>query len=184
MIKVNLLGAPKAKKVKKASRVQSQLVAGITILVVLLLVAAYGWYWLNGRISTLTEEKTKKEKELALLKDKVKEVENLENLKKTLQEKVKIIDQLKKNQSGPVHLLDELAKDLPDRVWLVSLNEQNGNVDLDGKAMSNSEIVTFVSNLARTPMFSGIQLLESRAGTEANTEVFSFKIKFQYKPVV
>ncbi|MBI1824323.1 MAG: PilN domain-containing protein [Nitrospirae bacterium] len=184
MIKINLLGAPTAKKVRKASQAQSQIILGGIILLVSLLVTLYGWHWLNNKIALLNEEKGKKDKELVALKEKVKEVENLESVKKALEEKVKIIDQLKKNQSGPVHLLDELSKSLPDRVWLISFTEQNGSVDLDGKAMSNAELVAFVWNLSHTPLFSNVQLIESRSANEGNTEVFSFKMKFQYKPAV
>ena len=184
MIKVNLLGAPKAKKVKKASQAQTQLALGIFAIVVSILIALYGWHWLSSKISSLTAEKVSKDKELASLKEKVKEVENLENIKKTLQEKIKIIEQLKSNQSGPVHLLDELSKNLPDRVWLVDFSEQSGNVELSGKAMSNADLVAFLSNLSHGPLFSGVQLIESRAGTEMNADIFSFKIKFQYRPAV
>lgn len=184
MIKVNLLGAPKAKKVKKASQAQTQLVLGLVVLFISLLVSLYGWHWLNGKMTSLADEKAKKDKELTTLKEKVKEVENLEGIKKTLEEKIKIIDQLKKNQSGPVHLLDELSKNLPDRVWLISFSEQNGNVDLDGKAMSNAELVSFLWNLSHAPLFSNVQLIESRSTTEMNVEIFSFKMKFQYKPAV
>lgn len=184
MIKINLLGAPRAKKVKKASQAQTQLILGVLVLLAFLAVSLYGWHWLNDKIGALTEEKQKKETELSSLKDKVKEVENLESIKKALEEKVKIIDMLKKNQSGPVHLLDELSKTLPDRVWLLSFTEQNGSVDLDGKAMSNADLVAFVWNLSHTPLFSNVQLIESRSTMEANTEVFTFKMKFQYKPAV
>jgi type IV pilus assembly protein PilN len=184
MIKINLLGSPRAKKVKKASRAQTQIILGGVVLLISLLVTLYGWHWLNGKIELKSEEKSKKDKELVALKEKVKEVENLESVKKALEEKVRIIDQLKKNQSGPVHLLDELSKTLPDRVWLISFSESNGSVDLDGKAMSNAELVAFVWNLSHTPLFSNVQLVESRSASEANTEVFSFKMKFQYKPAV
>ena len=184
MIKINLLGAPRATKVKKASQAQTQLMLGGVILLISLGVTFYGWHWLDSKITEKKDEKSRKEKELAQLKEKVKEVESLESIKKELEEKVKIIDTLKRNQSGPVHLLDELSKNLPERVWLISLSEQNGQVDLDGKAMSNAELVSFYSNLTHTPLFSNVQLIESRSAMESNTEVFSFKMKFQFKPAV
>ncbi|MFI5305070.1 MAG: PilN domain-containing protein [Nitrospiria bacterium] len=184
MIKINLLGAPRAKKVKKASQAQTQLILGLVILFASLMVSLYGWHWLNDKIEVLNDDKGKKDKELVSLKEKVKEVENLESIKKALEEKVKIIDLLKKNQSGPVHLLDELSKSLPDRVWLMSFSEQNGSVDLDGKAMSNADLVAFVWNLSHTPLFSNVQLIESRSVMDTSTEIFTFKVKFQYKPAV
>ena len=180
MIKINLLGLPKAKKVRKADRARVQLFAGLAVVVVSVLIALYGWYWLNNKITSLNEEKGKKEKELAFLKEKVKEVESLEKDKQALQEKIRIIDQLKKNQSGPVHLLDELSQTLPERVWITSFSEQSGNVDMEGKAMSNTEIVGFIENLSRSKYFNNVQLIESRSSAELNVTVFAFKIKFQF----
>ncbi len=181
MIKINLLGLPKAKKVKKANRAQTQLILGVTALVLSSLLSLYGWYWLSNRITSLNEEKGKKEKELAFLKDKVKEVEALEQLKKNLEDKVQIIDQLKKNQSGPVHFLDELSRSLPPRVWVLSFSEQNGDIDMDAKAMSNTEIVAFLENMTHSKHFSNVQLIETRSVTEANTNIFAFKIKFHFQ---
>ena len=96
MIKINLLGSPKAKKVKKADQVKAQLFSGLAVIVLSILMILYGWYWLEQKIVAMTNEKTGNEKELAVLKEKVKEVENLEKDKQALQEKIKIIDQLKK----------------------------------------------------------------------------------------
>ncbi|MHB8483932.1 MAG: PilN domain-containing protein [Nitrospiria bacterium] len=180
MIKINLLGSPKATKTKKADLAKIQLFGGVLAIIFSVLISLYGWYWLNQKIALLTNEKTGKEKELALLKEKVKEIENLEKDKQTLQEKIRIIDQLKKNQSGPVHLLDELSQSLPDRVWVTSFSEQSGNVDLEGKAMSNAELVGFIENLSRSKYFRNIQLIESRSSSDSSMNVFTFKLKFQF----
>lgn len=179
MIKINLLGSPKAKKVKKADQVKVQLFSGLAVIVLSILMTLYGWYWLDHKIVALTNEKTANEKELAALKEKVKEVENLERDKQALQEKIKIIDQLKKNQSGPVHLLDELSKNLPERVWVSTFSEQNGNVDMEGKAMSNTDLVGFIEQLSRSKYIQNVQLIESRSSMESNVNIFTFKIKFQ-----
>ena len=180
MIKINLLGSPKAKKTKKADLAKLQIFVGLATIVFSILISLYGWYWLNQKISSLTNQKMGKERELAFLKEKVREVENLEKEKQVLQDKIRIIDQLKKNQSGPVHLLDELSQSLPERVWVTSFSEQSGNVDLEGKSMSNSELVGFIENLSRSKYFKNVQLIESRSITETSVNAFIFKLKFQF----
>jgi type IV pilus assembly protein PilN len=95
-----------------------------------------------------------------------------------LEEKNRIIGQLKKNQSGPVHLLDELSRNLPDRVWLLAMSEQGGKIDLEGRAITNSDIVDFVNNLKRSPFFKDIQIIESRQSSdnEKKISLYNFKL--------
>ena len=176
MIKINLLPQLRAKKVKKQIEIQYQQWLFSTLLVVLILVLGYFWFYLNERIQSLENEKISMTQSLNVLKEKVKEVESFESDKKIFEAKIKIIQQLKLNQGGPVHLLDQVSRNLPARVWLIGLAQQGNAVTIEGKAMSNSELVDFIDNLKRSKYFSDIQLLESRQGIESNVPIYNFKL--------
>jgi len=176
MIKINLLSQLRAKKVKKQVEVQYQLWLFGGFLLVLIMVLGYFWFYLNDRLHTLQGEKVSLEQNLAVLKQKVKEVESYEKDKKIFEEKIRVIQQLKLNQGGPVHLLDQLSRNLPPRVWLMGLTQQGKNVAIEGKAMTNSELVDFIDNLKRSKFFSDIQLLESRQAVEGNVPIYNFKL--------
>lgn len=178
MIKINLLPSQKAKKGKKKLEIQSQLILASIVLSVLFLVLGYIWILLNEKVDNLTADKTKLTTELGLLKAKVKEVENYERDKKAVEEKIKIIEQLRKNQSVPVLLLDQISRSLPEKVWLVNVNEQNGVIDLEGKATTNSEIVDFINNLKKSSLFKDVQILESRQNMEGTISIYTFKLKW------
>lgn len=178
MIKINLLPVPKARKIKKRAEVRSQLILTGLIFGLITIICSYFWLDLNREYKQLQETKTKATKELAELKEKVKEVENYEQNKKSLEEKNRVIEQLKRNQSGPVHLLDEISISLePLKVWLVSISVQENRVDLDGKAITNSDIVEFINRLKSSKYFSDILLIESRQVIEGNIPIYSFKLK-------
>jgi type IV pilus assembly protein PilN len=177
MIRINLLPTTKAKRVKKRTELQTQLMlAGISVGLTVIL-CGYFWWQLNHQISTLRNEKAKATKERDVLKEKVKEVDNFEENKKLLEEKNRIIEQLKRNQSGPVHLLDEISRNLPDRVWLVALNEQGGKIDLEGRAITNSDIVDFINNLKRSSFFKDVQIVESRQSTDNEKKIALYNFK-------
>ena len=176
MIKINLLSQLKAKKIKKQAEVQYQLWLFGGFLLVLIMVLGYFWYYLDDRLQTLQGEKVAMEKQLAVLRQKVKEVENFEKDKKIYEEKINVIQQLKLNQAGPVHLLDQVSRSLPSRVWLIGLTQQGKSVAIEGKAMTNSELVDFIDSLKRSKFFSDIQLLESRQTTDGNVPIYNFKI--------
>jgi len=176
MIKINLLPQLRAKKVRKQIEIQYQLWFFSTLLVVLILVLGYFWFYLNDRIQNLQNERIAMTQSLGALKEKVKEVEGFEKDKKSFEEKIKIIQQLKLNQSGPVHLLDQVSRNLPPRVWLIGLAQQGNGVTIEGRAMTNSELVDFIDNLKRSKYFSEIQILESRQGVEGNVPIYNFKL--------
>jgi type IV pilus assembly protein PilN len=178
MIKINLLSSQKAKKTRKKIEIQSQLILASVALSVVILICGYVWILLNEKVDHIQTEQAKLKTELVVLKAKVKEVENYERDKKVVEEKIKVIEQLRKKQSVPVLLLDEVSKSLPERVWLMSLTEQGGMVDLDGKATTNSEIVDFINNLKKSSLFKDVQILESRQSLEGTISVYSFKLKW------
>ena len=178
MIRINLLGVPKARGVKRKSEFKLQVALGGAFIGLVLVLCGYFLFALDGRLTQLQNEKGAAEKKLSALKEKVKEVENFEVNKKALEEKNKIIEQLKRNQSGPVHLLDEVSKSLnPIRVWLVSMTAKSNAVDIEGKAITNADLVEFINNLRMSRYFANIELVESRQVNESNVPIYDFKLK-------
>lgn len=178
MIKINLLPVAKARKAKKQMEVQYELILAGVLMGFVLVVCVYFWYLLDSRISRLKVEKIKANAELTVLRQKVKEVENYENNKKALEEKNRIIEQLKKNQGVPVRLLDEISRSMdPLKIWLGSITAQGSQVDIDGKAITNSDIVEFINKMKNTNFFTDIQLIESRQAVELNVPIYNFKLR-------
>jgi len=173
MIKINLLAIPKARKAKKQMEIQYEFVLAGVLIGFVVVACVYFWYLMNSQISRLHEEKTKASAELTVLKEKVKEVENYESNKKVLEDKNRIIEQLKKNQGAPVHLLDELSKSIePLKIWLTTIT-----VDIEGKAITNADIVEFINNMKNSKFFSDIQLIESKQAIELNIPIYNFKLR-------
>jgi len=137
---------------------------------------------LDRDIESKQLDKQGKDKQLVVLKERVKQVEDFENRKKLLEEKNRIIEQLEKSRAGPVRVLDHVSQSLdPLKLWLVRLNVRGNDVELEGRAMSNDDVVEFVNNLRRTNFFTNIILQESRAGTEAKFNLYQFRLNFTLK---
>ncbi len=180
MIKINLLATQKTKRAKKRIAVESQLVWLGLLSVVLILGWFLGWRTLDRKVQVLRAQESRLSEELTSLKAQVKVVENFEANKKIVQDKIAVIQALRKKQSMPVSLLNEISQRLPDRVWLVSLNEKAGNIELSGGATTNSEIVDFINNLKAAPDFHNVQILESRQKKEGEITVYSFRLKWTF----
>jgi type IV pilus assembly protein PilN len=182
MIRINLLSTPRAKAVQKQWDVRLELISAV----VLLILTVAGWIFygetLESDIADKQHEKQGKEKEVALLKDKVKQVQDFERTKKLLEDKNRVIDELEKSRAGPVQVLDHVSHSLePLNIWLVRLTVKGTNVELEGKALTNDDVVEFVNNLRRAEYFSNIRLLESKSGTEAKLNLYQFKLNMTLK---
>ena len=182
MIRINLLSGPKTRQAKPQYDVRAQVLLGVGIILVTL--AGCWWYAasLENEIEARQEEKQQKEKQLAQLKEQVKQVQDFEQKKKLLEDKNRIIDQLERSRVGPVKVLDHVSQSLePLKVWLTRLGVSSDTVELEGKALTNDDVVEFVNNLRRTDYFSGINLQESKATVENKINVFQFRLAFRLK---
>ena len=116
------------------------------------------------------------------LKEQVKQVAKFESRKKVLEDKNRIIDELEKSRVGPVKVLDHVSQSLePLKVWLVRVAVNGKEIDLEGRAATNDDVVEFVNNLRRTDYFSNINLQESRAAVESQLNIYQFKLGFRLK---
>jgi type IV pilus assembly protein PilN len=55
------------------------------------------------------------------------------------------------------------------------------SVELEGRAMTNDDVVEFVNNLRRTEQFEAIKLMESRAGQDNKMNTYQFKLDLSMK---
>jgi type IV pilus assembly protein PilN len=182
MIRINLLPGPKGRKAKPQYDVRAQALLGVGIVVITL--AGCWWYSasLDEELEARQTEKSEKTKQVASLNEQVKQVADFEQRKKHLEDKNRIIDQLEKSRVGPVKVLDHVSQSLdPLKLWLIRVAVTGQAVDLEGRALSNDDVVEFVNNLRRTDYFTNIDLQESRSALESQISVYQFKMGFRLK---
>ncbi|MGH9544638.1 MAG: PilN domain-containing protein [Terriglobales bacterium] len=171
MIRINLLGAQKGKKRSAASAaavmevgdVGSPMVKVLVVLLVAALVNVGYWYQLDKQhrdIAAKMEVAMRKNAELADVKARYLERQReAENYKR----RVDVIDQLRAAQAGPVNLLNTIGQTVnsTEAVWLNSMKDQGGSVDIDGMALSTDAVATLISNLQKTGYFKNIEIKET-----------------------
>src|SRR3990167_2688863 len=151
MIRINLLPGPKGHRAKPQYDVRAQALLGVGLLLITL--AGCWWYAasLDEEIEARQTEKLDKEKQVAQLKEQVKQVSDFESRKKALEDKNRIIDQLEKSRVGPVKVLDHVSQSLePLKVWLVRIAVTGKEIDLEGRGGTNDDVGEFANNLSST----------------------------------
>jgi type IV pilus assembly protein PilN len=187
LIKINLVREGKA-AVRGGAASAGPVSAGPAninnVLIVGFLIAAAaiaGGYWfyvnrqLAGKESTVRERKADADK----LQSIIKEVEDFQKRKDSLQKRIDLINQLKQNQKGPVKIMDRISQDLPDLVWLDSMTENAGKIDIKGKGLNPNAIANFIENIKSDPLFEEPEL-GNLTQTNLQPLVYSFDMTFHF----
>jgi type IV pilus assembly protein PilN len=180
MIKINLLPT-KRKPPKKFTELQQQLILGLLLLTVTVGGMTFFWMKWTTQAAELQGKVNVAKAKAADQKKKLEKVANVEEDRKKVLDKIGVIEQLKKNQVGPVKLLDKISRALPKGLNLTSLVESSNQLNLEGTAFSNNEVVRFVDNLKSDHFFSDVLLIESRQAKVDNVDLYQYKLQFKFK---
>jgi type IV pilus assembly protein PilN len=168
MIRINLL-AVERKPVSPGIDLGQKITIGCSLLLVGT-VALIGWrFWsLRQESERLDHDIKAAQAETERLRTVLEQVADFEKRKAQLQQRVALIEELRKGQSGPVHLLDELSRALPDRLWLTTMLQQEGDLRLEGRTTSLTALSDFVGNLESSGYFlRPVEILDSQVESQA-----------------
>jgi type IV pilus assembly protein PilN len=78
-----------------------------------------------------------------------------------------------------VRVLDDLAMSLPGKLWLTSLKEKDGKMELKGIAMDNPTIAQFMTNLEKTGVIKNVELVVSQQLERKDLKLKEFTLTCQ-----
>jgi Tfp pilus assembly protein PilN len=187
MIHINLV-AGERRTAKAAGRTfdvaQKITVAGSVIVVLTLLLL--GWrYWALGQQATELEDGINAaRREETRLAEVLKQVAEFEQQREQLKQRLALIDELRKGQNAPVHMIDQISRSLPEMTWLVSVQQQNYEVTIEGRSTSLSALSDFVGNLEATRYFQRpVEIVDSQVmeGQKDGADLIDFTIKGRFQ---
>lgn len=179
MIRINLLPVRASRK-KESAKQQIALLVLSLILVAALVVGVYGYFTVKIKVAKNDIEAS--EQEIAQLKVKIGEINNLKKLKADVQKKLDVLNQLRKNKTGPVKRLITLSNNVPDKLWLTNYSENQQNVIIGGIAYSEELIAEFMNRLQTSNDYTGVELVVSEQAEIAGTKVKRFQVNCVLKP--
>jgi type IV pilus assembly protein PilN len=142
-----------------------------------------GGYWFveNRKIAEKDDLVASRKSEADKLDHIIKDVENYQKRKDSLQKRIDLINELKQNQKGPVRLMDQVSKDLPDLVWLEHMTLNGGQIALEGKALNPNAVANFVENIKADPLFEEPELSDvTQLGQFGDSVVYSWRMTFHF----
>ena len=182
MIRINLLGTPKA-KVRRMPKItmSAPSLRMLSILAVTILFGAVAFmYWrAQNQHEKIQVDLRDADKQLAALAgvkaaytQKQKEVDAIKH-------KFTVIDQLRANQNGPVQLLNTITQTVnsTDAVWLNKMSDDGKSISMDGMALSTTAVANLITNLNKSGYFKNIELKETwQDDTVKDYQAFTFTL--------
>jgi type IV pilus assembly protein PilN len=173
MIRINLL--PHRELRRKQQQKEFFVVLGV--------VAALGatvWFathtYLSGQLEEQNGRNTYLETEIAALDKQIEEIKKVQEQTTALLQRKKIVESLQANRAETVYLLDQLVRQLPDGVYLKSVQQKGNKVAVNGFAQSNARVSTFMRNLESSPYLEKPSLVEIHAITDKNSRLSEFSL--------
>lgn len=192
MIRINLLGIPKAKRGKRPSAPsggggEGPSAAMIVIVFIALLGGGlWGWYvYVNNQRTALQQQLEKAQKRNAELAEVKNKYETEKRKAEQFTARVRVIDQLKQAQTGPVDLLSTVADTVShtEAVWLDAMTDDGRNIDFVGMALSPDAVANLMANLEKTKKFRSVEIKEtSQDNSFKELQAFKFELICEKPP--
>ncbi|HNQ84797.1 MAG TPA: PilN domain-containing protein [Deltaproteobacteria bacterium] len=174
MVKVNLL--PIRVELRKKA-----LVEHLILLMLCIALALIGAYFVQHAITqqreALKQEVADTKVEIKRLTAEAGEIEKFKQQKQELERKLDVIRELNAQKTGPVEMLDELSLIIPEKAWLSSITNKGATIVLEGSAVDNTTIATFMKQLQASKHFDNVTLVLSKQESGAQKFSITCKIK-------
>lgn len=154
MIKINLL--PRGREQKKKEGLREQIVVLVAAVAILFFLIGMLHSRIGGQITSTQKKISDTTMEISRLDDMIKEVKDIEVKRKNLEDKLNVIENLEKGRVGAVMFMDKLSLMVPEKLWLTSLTENQGKVNLNGNAIDNPTVAKFIENLDKSGIFRDV----------------------------
>jgi type IV pilus assembly protein PilN len=189
MIRINLLAVER--KAVKAGPGPTGVKSGQKLTIACTAILLAGALFIGWRYWTVQQESAKLDKDIADAQTEtsrlhaiILQVQQFEQQKAQLQQRVVLIEQLRKTQTGPVHILDQISRALPPMLWLTELKQGlDDSVVIDGKCTTLTGVSDFVANLEGSGYFrKGVDVVTSLETLSAPAgELIKFTLKAQFQ---
>lgn len=117
--------------------------------------------------------------EIAKVDDQIKEISELQKVRRSLIERMEVIQDLQGSRPSIVHLFSEIVSTVPNGVYLKTLAQAGGNLTIAGEAESNARVSTYMRNLSNSEWLKepNLTVIEIEDKTVNRISTFSLTVK-------
>ena len=182
MIRINLLPFRSTRKKENIRRQLSIFLLSLAFAVV----AIFGiYYLLSSQVDDLNRRIASTQAELEKYDKINREIEEIKKKLDNLNKKLTVIRELEVSRYEPVRLMDTLAQVIIEkRMWFTALDVKADVVNISGVAADDKTVADFMVRLEGSGLFSAVNLKTLRQVEIQKTNLKSFEISCQKKPII
>lgn len=182
MIRINLLPFRSTRKKENVRRQLSIFLLSLALAVV----AVFGIYFLlSSQVDDLNSRIASTQAELEKYDKINREIEEIKKKLDNLNKKLTVIRELEVSRYEPVRLMDTLAQVIIEkRMWFTALDVKADVVNISGVAADDKTVADFMVRLEGSGLFSSVSLRTLRQVEIQKTNLKSFEISCQKKPII
>jgi type IV pilus assembly protein PilN len=117
--------------------------------------------------------------EIAKVDEEIKEIKELQKVRRSLIERMEVIQDLQGSRPSIVHLFTEIVSSVPNGVYLQSLTQKGSNLNINGEAESNARVSTYMRNLQASAWLKdpNLTVIEVEDKTVNRISTFTLTVK-------
>lgn len=178
MVRINLLPH---RQIKRAERQrQFNLMLAATAIAGGALVFM-GQGYIGSQIDTQLSRNSRLEMANVQLDKQIAEIRDLKNQINSVLERKLVVENLQTDRSQAVVVLDEITRQLPEGMYLNSINQKGKTITLVGIADTNARVATLVRNLSTSPWLEAPRLIEIKSVNVNNIKQNNFTLTVRLK---
>ncbi len=173
MIKINLLPY---RDIEKKEKVVIQLIIMTSAMLMSLIIVAIVHWQVVSYENMRLNEKEALNNEIKELDKKLGQIDKIKEQKSEIERKLTVINDLNTRRIVTTELLYKVAEAIPDNVWLLSIQDKDKELSIEGEAQSASDVSNFMERLAKVGLFSKVNLITLDQTAKGNIKVIKFSL--------
>lgn len=117
--------------------------------------------------------------EINALESQLAQINALKKQIESLLSRKQVIENLQRDRGDSVHLVEELVRQVPEGVYLTSMQQEGQTIRIAGVALSNARVSALMRNIESSSWLRDPNLIEVRATTSRGRRLNQFEMTFK-----
>ncbi len=144
MVRINLLPH---RQIKRAERQRQFGLMALLAAVAASAIVFAGWTFVSAEKQRQLDRNARLEQAITSLDKEIADIKDLKNQISNVLERKQVVENLQTNRSQSVVVMDEISRQLPEGIYLKSVEQIARVITLKGVADTNARVATLVRNL-------------------------------------
>lgn len=160
MARINLLPHRQIKRAERQRQFNLMLIATVIAGGAIVFM---GQTFISNKIDAQAERNHRLDVANVKLDKEIAQIQELKGQIRDVLERKQVVENLQSNRNQAVIVLNEISQQLPEGMYLKSINQQNNLINLQGIADTNARVATLVRNLSTSQWMTSPNLIEIKS---------------------